>query len=90
MPPLRELGDIHGRITHEGKRDPMRDAERAAFCCIRTSCWEYGEVAVQVEEQVGTEVVVAVDEHGGLGQEFKLASQRLPRFQNEGSAEGSW
>ena len=26
-----ELSDVHGRITHEGKGDPMRDAERAAL-----------------------------------------------------------
>jgi hypothetical protein len=41
----------------------MRDAERAALLLHLHELLGIGEVAVQVEEQVGTEVIVAVDEH---------------------------
>jgi hypothetical protein len=41
----------------------MRDAESAAFLLHLHELLGIGEVAVQIEEQVGTEVIVAVDEH---------------------------
>lgn len=58
-----EAGDVHGDVGDEGEDDPVRDAERAAFGLHLDELLGIGEIAVQVEEEVGTEVVVAVDEH---------------------------
>jgi hypothetical protein len=66
MPPRAEFGHIHGRITHEGKRDPMRDAERAALLLHLHELLGIRKIAVQVEEQVSSDMIVTVDEHRGI------------------------
>ncbi len=64
--PRAESRGIHRGVGDERKHDPVRHPERAAFLLHRDELLRVGEIAVQVEQQVGSDVVVAVDEHGRI------------------------